>query len=117
MYLETDAKKMECPYKDKKCVTDKCMGWEWVSKFGDIVYENALSLKDEQRKSLEDAGYAEIPSHGLGLALKQFYPMTDDERQKVKNNTFGTQLFFGLETKDKTKWVGDCTCVGIKDPS
>lgn len=104
MYLENEAKKMECPYKDKSCVTDKCMGWEWVSKFGDIVYENALSLKDEQRKSLEDAGYVEIPSHGLGLALKQFYPMTDDERQKVKNNTFGTQLFFGLETKYFSQW-------------
>lgn len=117
MYLETDAKKMECPYKDKKCVTDKCMGWEWVSKFGDIIYENALSFGDEQRTTLLEKGYVEIPAHGLGLALKQFYPMTEDEKQKVKNNTFGTQLFFGLETSDKTKWVGDCTCVGIKDPT
>lgn len=117
MYTKDQAEKIRCPYVDKKCVTDGCMAWEWLSKFGDIAYENALTLKETRKQELLDKGYVELPSHGLGLALKSFHPMTEEEKTKLAGNTFGTQLFFGLETLDKSKWIGACSCVGIKDPS
>ena len=117
MFFQADASKLRCPYVDKKCETEKCMGWKWLAKFEDIVYENASTLTDARRKELENAGYQELPSYGLGLALKSFYPLTEDEKIKAKGNTIGTQLFFGKPTEDKTKWVGDCSLIGVDDPA
>ena len=111
MYLEADAKKMECPYKDKTCVTDECMGWDWFSRFGDVVYENASTITEKRKNELKGLGYIELPSHGGGLSLKELFPMTDEEKIKATSNSYGNQLLFGLLTDDKSKWYGQCSCL------
>ena len=108
MYTEKEAKKYRCPNVTENCVGSKCMAWEWVSKFDDIIYENALTLKDGDKEKLLEKGYVELPAHGLALDLKAFFPITDDEKVKMKELTFGTQLLFGKETSDQTKWIGKC---------
>ena len=113
MYLEVDAKKLRCPYVDKKCETTECMAWNWISQYGDIRYENVNLLSDSDRAKLLAEGWQELPAHGYGLALKQLFPMTPDEVQKLGSdgNRFGTQLFFGMPTDDQTKWLGQCSCL------
>ena len=111
MFTEEEAKKLECPYKDKKCVTDECMAWDWFSRFSDVAYENASIITEKRRKELKELGYIELPAHGGGLALKELFPMTEEEKTKAASNAFGNQLFFGLLTDDKSKWYGHCSCL------
>lgn len=111
MYTLVQAEKLRCPYVDKKCETTKCMGWEFVSEFSDIAYENSSTMQDEDREKLEKAGYFPLPAHGLGLELKKYFPMTESETNKAKGNTYGTQLFFGKRTEDQSLWLGRCKCL------
>ena len=111
MYTIAEAKKLRCPYVDKKCETDKCMAWEVVSKYDDILYENSSTIDSNREEQLLKDGYQQLPAHGLGLALKQFFPMTKDESSKAQGNTYGTQLFYGRETTDQSVWLGRCSCL------
>lgn len=111
MYKESVAKELECPYKDKLCVVDKCMSWVWFSKFKDVAYENASEITDRRRNELATMGYIELPAHGGGLLLKQFFPMSIDEVAKAKTNAYGNQLLFGLPTENRELWLGHCSCL------
>ena len=112
MYTRKDAQELRCPFVDKKCITIGCMSWEWISQLGDIRYENSSLLSDENRSKLLLDGYRELPAHGFGLTFKKFFPMTEEEIKKMSvNNTFGTQLFFGKDTNDITKWIGQCKAI------
>ena len=112
MYSKVEAEELRCPYVDKNCVVNRCMAWNWVSKFEDVKYENATLLSDQERIRLENNGYRELPAHGFGFNIKKFFPMTKEECSKIaKNNTYGTQLFFGKDTEDESKWYGLCGAV------
>lgn len=109
MHREAEAKEFRCPNVSENCVGSKCMAWEWVSKFEDIIYENAQMISDTRKKDLEKLGYNELPAHGLILGLKTFFPITEEEKTKMANMTFGTQLLFGKETTDTSVWIGRCS--------
>lgn len=111
MFKIAEAESLRCPYVDKNCVTEKCMAWEIVSKFSDITYENSSTIEESTKIKLEKDGYFPLPAHGLGLELKQYFPMTEEETFKARGNTYGTQLFFGKITEDKTLWLGRCKCL------
>lgn len=110
MLREIDAEKLECPYKDKMCITDKCMGWEWFSQYEDVAYENSALITEKRINELHAIGYEELPGHWGGFVLKNFFPMTEEELIKAKDNQYGTQRFFGLPTKDRSQWIGSCKC-------
>ena len=111
MYTIMQAEELRCPYVDKKCETEKCMAWEFVSDFSDITYENSSTIEDSVKLQLEKDGYFPLPAHGLGLELKKYFPMTEEETIKARGNTYGTQLFFGKRTEDKSLWLGRCSCL------
>lgn len=111
LYTMTQAESLRCPYVDKNCETEKCIAWEVVSNFDDIIYENSSTIEESTKIKLEKDGYFPLPAHGIGLELKKYFPMTEDEINKARGNTYGTQLFFGRKTEDKTKWFGRCSCL------